>query len=103
MDSEDLDIVCALRCPGCRRLAVGITEASAQRTVDAYNASLANLHPAEWVARVRQRTPTMFPYKYCSKCQTPAVYFEPAAIKTKRTWSRAQRVVAPQLPFRRFS
>lgn len=95
------DVVCTLRCPGCRRLAVGITEASAQRTVDAYNMSLANLNAEEWVARVRQRTPTMFPYKYCSKCHTPSMYFEPASIKTRQTWARAQRVVAPAITWQR--
>lgn len=87
MSSENTyDVVCSLRCPGCRRLAVGITEASAQCTVDAYLARLANLDFEEWTVQARKRSPTLFPSKYGDNCKTPSAYFEPAAIKTRRAW-----------------
>jgi hypothetical protein len=93
------DVVCYLQCSWCRRKAVGITQASAERAVAAYLAHLDNLPLEERAKCVSRLTPSMYHFKFCAHCQEPSEYFLPATIKSKRTLARAQRVVTPAIPF----
>lgn len=90
-----LDVVCHLQCPVCRRKAVGVTEASAKREVEAYLANLANLPLAERAEASRRRSPSFYSYKFCLHCQESSENFRIATIMGRRTRANAQYVVAP--------
>lgn len=85
-----LDVVCHLQCPVCRRKAVGVTEASARREVDAYLAHLANLPLAERAEASRRCSPSFYSYKYSRHCHESSENFRIATIKSRRTRTRAQ-------------
>lgn len=68
VQSSPLDVVCHLQCSVCKRKAVGVTAASAQREVDAYLATLDNLPLAERAAEYEHRSPSLYSYKYGLQC-----------------------------------
>jgi len=94
-----LEVVCYLRCPVCKHKAVGVTQASAEREVDAYLRTLDNLPLPKLAEAYRRRSPSLYSYKYCLHCQKASEDFLPATIKSKRTRAKAQYVVAPAIPF----
>lgn len=94
-----LDVICHLQCPVCRRKAVGVTEASAKREVEAYLEHLANLPLAERAEASGRRSPSFYSYKFCLHCQESSKNFLLTTIKSKRTRARVQYVVARPIPF----
>lgn len=93
------DVVCYLRCPVCRHAAVGITEPSAQRAIAAIRAYLANLPRAEYAKCFTRFFTTMFQFRFCRHCAERSENFLPATIRDRRTLAKAQRVLAPEIPF----
>lgn len=99
VQSSLLDVVCHLQCPVCKHKAVGVTEASAQRQLDAYHAHLDNLPLAERAECIVRFCGTMYQFKFCRHCAELSENFLPATIRYKRTLAKAQRVLAPAIPF----
>jgi hypothetical protein len=100
MDEETTyEVVCHLQCPWCRRKALRVTQASAQRAVSAYLAHLDNLPLAARAEAYGRLTPSMYHFRFCRHCQESSENFLLATIRDKRTIARAQRVVAPTIPF----
>jgi hypothetical protein len=93
------DVVCYLQCSWCRRKAIGITQASAERAVSAYLAHLDNMPLAEQAACYARLSPSMYHYQFCRHGQEPSEYLLQATITSERTLAKAQRVVAPAIPF----
>jgi hypothetical protein len=93
------DVVCYLQCSWCRRKAIGITQASAERAVDAYRAHLDNLPLPQRAECMLRLTPSRYHFQFCRHCQEPSEYFLSATIRDKRTRARAQYVIAPAIPF----
>ncbi len=84
-----------LKCPGCGRIHVGITEATAKTQVDLFNEYLARLSPEDRQSNYGDRQASIEKYRKCYNCGASNDTFI-TVIGYENSGMTMQTVIAPR-------